>query len=694
MSTASASLRSEGGKLRRVAVVGAGVAGMMATLELLRAGVPVELLSPLPARRAPSSALREGINAALDVNGEGDTPRLHLEDTLRVGESLADQPLVQGMCEAAPGLVQLLDRMGVPFHRTAEGRPAARRLPASSRARTAFAGATSGHATVTALDQQLRRYEGELCVDARGVTIPGEPLLRRLEHVELVGLVQDDGGVCVGVVVHDLRAMTVKAAPYDAVVLATGGFAGLFARSAASALSLGTAAAIAYRQGAVFANAELVEHHPTAIHGHGRATIVSSAALAEGARLWVPRDPKDMRAPRDIQERERDYFLERLHPTFGDLVAPDVAARAIHRLCVHEGAGVRDPKTGESERAVYLELSQRAAVVSADRLRGVVDLTRKLGAGDPLAGPVKVFPAAAATLGGLWVAFEKDDRGRPVSGSPRNHATSMPGLYAVGEVEHQYHGAQRLPGNALLAALYGARLCGQAVASYRTAMARSAYDLPRSIFERAEKQRSDELAAVTSASGSDDAPTPWLVLDGIREALAEGCGVERDAQGLDRSEARLAELDEQRRELAVVDAGGRSNQSAALARALPELIELARLVVACARRRDESRGVHYRSTFDARDDGRLLQATLAQRAADGSPRFLSGFDHSCVGNSVHASAAIDTSVVGPLSRELHRAHGSGRVSIPPAKEREGKRTRAERGPDPKLERSAPEEGES
>ncbi len=275
-------LRSEGGKLRRVAVVGAGVAGMATALELARARVPVDVLSLLPAKRAPSVASRCGVNAALDVNGEGDSPRQHFEDTIRVGESLAHQPLVSAMCEAAPDIVHLLDRMGVPFHRTGEGRPAARRLPGSSHARAAFAGATTGHAAVSALDQQLRRFEGEPCVDARGVEIPGEPLVRRLEHVELVGLVQDDAGVCVGVVTQDLRAMTVKATPYDAVVLATGGFAGLFAGGAASALSLGTAAAAAYRQGAVFANAELIEHHPTATHGHGRATIVSSAARVRG----------------------------------------------------------------------------------------------------------------------------------------------------------------------------------------------------------------------------------------------------------------------------------------------------------------------------------------------------------------------------------------------------------------------------
>lgn len=689
-------LRSEGGKLRRVAVVGAGVAGMATALELARARVPVDVLSLLPAKRAPSVASRGGVNAALDVNGEGDSPRQHFEDTIRVGESLAHQPLVSAMCEAAPDIVHLLDRMGVPFHRTGEGRPAARRLPGSSHARAAFAGATTGHAAVSALDQQLRRFEGEPCVDARGVEIPGEPLVRRLEHVELVGLVQDDAGVCVGVVTQDLRAMTVKATPYDAVVLATGGFAGLFAGGAASALSLGTAAAAAYRQGAVFANAELIEHHPTATHGHGRATIVSSAARSEGGRLWVPRDPKDLRAPRDIPERERDYFLERLYPSFGNLVAHDVAARAIHRLCVREGGGVRDPRSGESERAVYLDLVHRAARLEPGQLRGVVDVTTRLGAGDPLAGPVKVFPAASATLGGLWVDFEKGEAGRPVRGSPRNHATSVPGLYAVGEVEHQYHGAQRLPGNALLASIFGASLCAQAVASYRGAMARSAYDLPRSIFEKSEKQRADEYAAALAGpKGGGEPLSPYALLDELRAALADGCGVERDDDGLARAEAKLAELDERRAAVEVTDSSSRSNQAAALARALPDLIDLGRLVVACAKRRDESRGAHARASHDARDDGRHLAATLARRAPDGTPRFLDAVEYTCVGATVHVSAAIDTSVVGPLAREVPRPHGSGRVSAPPAKDREPKRpARAERGGADKKDRPAPEDEEA
>ncbi|NUP11602.1 MAG: FAD-binding protein [Polyangiaceae bacterium] len=672
-------LRSAGGKVRRVAVVGGGVAGSMTALELVRAGVPVDLFSLLPARRSPSVSAHAGINAALDPEGEGDSPRAHFEDTLRAGEYLANQPLVFGMTEAAPSIVHSFDRMGVPFHRTGEGRAAVRRLSGVSFARAAFAGATTGQQVLYALDQQLRRFEAEPCVDARGMEIPGEPLVRKLEHWDFLSLVRDDAGVCIGLVAQDLRSMAIKAYSYDAVVLATGGFASLFATSAASVLSTGTAAAAVYRQGAAFANAEFVELHATALHTGTRPKIISEAARAEGARLWVPRDPKDVRAPRDIPERERDYFLERLYPQWDNLVAGDVAARAIHRLCVVEGAGVCNAQTRKNENAVYLDLTQVASAPERlERLRGVTDIAARFAGVSLQEAPLKVFPAIGATLGGLWVDYEADTSGRPVPGSPRNHATTIPGLYAVGEVAYPYHGAHRLAGNGLLACAYGATLCGPAVVAYRSALAQSAYDLPRSIFDKAAKLRTDEYNEVLGANqDAKEAENPHVLADELGTALVAGCGVTREDEALDAAASAIEGIAERCGRVKVPDTSARSNQSAPLARRLGDLVALARVVVASARHRTESRGTHHRAKAEERDDRSWLVSTLAIANEKGAPKIVEAVEYACVGTNVHATSAVDTRLAPPRAREIDRPHALGRVAL--TGQREGKESKGEKG---------------
>lgn len=662
----SSALRSESGKIRRVAVIGGGVAGLMTVVELVRARVPVDLFSLLPVRRSPSVSSQGGFNAAIDPFGGGDSPERHFEETIRVGECLAHQPPVRAMTEAAPGLVSLFDRMGVPFHRTGEGRPLTRRLSGSTLSRAAFAGATTGQQILYALDEQVRRYEVEPCIDARGVSIPGESMVRKLEHWELVRFVRDESGVCTGIVAQDLRSMAIKAMPYDAVVLATGGYASLFGGAATSPSSIGSAASIAYQQGAAFANPELVGFHPTAIHGFGRPKSISDAARSEGGRLWIPRDPNDTRAPRDISERERDYFLERLYPEWGNLVAADVAARAIHRLCVHEGVGVPRSSSTADDRAVYLDLTHvTSSEAVADRLRGVTELCARFGKVDLRTSPVKVSPAATHSLGGLWVDFEADASGSIVHGSPRNHATTVPGLYAVGEVEYQYHGAQRLSGNGLLACTFGATLCGPAVAAYRQAMARSAYDLPRSLFDKAEKAQSEAYAAILTANqGDDSAENAYVVFDDLGALMSAHVGIERDAKGLEKAAEALDEIEARCEKVKVTDASTRSNQAGPFVRQLHNAITLARLVVAGAGRRSESRGAHHHASHAQRDDARWLRSTIAFAEQGAEPRFVDEVEYECVGKAVRVGAAVDVRFVAAAAREVAKPFAPARAVGP------------------------------
>ncbi len=697
MSALSPAIRSEGGKVRRVAVVGAGVSGLMTAIELSRAKVPVDVFSLLPARRSASGACDGGINAALDPRGEGDTPELHLEESMRAAEGLAHRAPLEAMTRAAPRLVELLARMGVPFHRTGEGRPDARRLAGASKARAAFAGALTGQQILFALDAHLRSLEAEPCIDERGVVIPGEPLVRRFEGWDFIRVVRDEGGICVGFVAQDLKSMSIQAFACDAVVLATGGAAGLFGR--AGGASIGHALASAFGSGAAFANAELVAAHPTVSTERGRPRVVSGAALAEGGRLWVPRDPKDARAPRDIPERERDYFLERLFPEWGGFVGPDVVARTIHRLAVHDRAGVAAPDSKEPGRAVYLDLTHAFGAIAgigprpdvAARLAGVVDEALTFDKIDLRKEPMRVFPAVHATLGGLWVDHEPSANGGLVVGSPRNHATSVPGLYAVGAAASQYRGAQALPGNELLASVFGGGLCASAVAAYRSAMARSALDLPRSIFEKVEKAETEAYAAILKSNrDGDGAENAYALFDELSKVLSDACSVERDDAALDEAATALRALEGRAERVKVNDTATRSNVEGPFVRRLREGLRLAQLIVASARARDESRGVHFKAKAPARKEG-TPASTLAIADAGGAPKLVHEIEYACAGKTVRATDAIDLGDRPVPPREVAKPFVIGRVAFgSPAKD--SKEPKEGREPKENREPKEPREG--
>jgi len=246
----------------RIAVVGGGLAGLMATIKIAEAGVPVDLFSIVPVKRSHSVCAQGGINGAVNVKGENDSPEIHFFDTVKGGDFLAHQPPAKSMCYAAPGIINLFDRMGVPFNRTAEGLLDFRRFGGTLHHRTAFAGATTGQQLLYALDEQVRRHE------AAG-------LVSKYESWEFVGTIRDAGGRCVGLAALDLRTMKPRAFRADAVMLATGGPGLLFGRSTNSIINSGSAAAAAYLDGAWYANGEFIQIHPTAIPGHDKLRLMS-----------------------------------------------------------------------------------------------------------------------------------------------------------------------------------------------------------------------------------------------------------------------------------------------------------------------------------------------------------------------------------------------------------------------------------
>src|ERR1700755_2294633 len=307
----------------KIIVVGGGLAGLMDTIRVREAGVPVELFSIVPVKRSHSVCAQGGINAAKNQKGEGDTTLKHFDDTIYGGDFLANQPLVKRMGEAAPGIIDLLDRMGVTFNRTPEGLLDYRRFGGTLYHRTAFAGATTGQQLLYALDEQVRRYESEGKVT-------------KYEHWEFLSAVLDGNKTCRGICAMDLRSMEVRTFPAEALIMATGGIGAIFGKSTNSVVCTGSAQSALYQQGCYYANGEFIQVHPTSIPGEDKLRLMSESARGEGGRVWVPKQAGDKREARSIPEVDRWYFLEEWYPKYGNLVPRDVATRAIHKVVYEE----------------------------------------------------------------------------------------------------------------------------------------------------------------------------------------------------------------------------------------------------------------------------------------------------------------------------------------------------------------------
>lgn len=653
---ASKSSLTASGKVRRVAVVGGGLAGLMTVIKLCEKGVPVDLFSLVPVKRSHSVCAQGGINASVNTKGEGDSPRVHFEETVLGGDFLAQQPPCLGMAEAAPSIVYLLDRMGVPFNRTPEGLLDFRRFGGTLYHRTAFAGATTGQQLLYALDEQVRRFETEDVLDAKGVAVPGEKMVRKWEFWDLVQLVLDDAGVCRGLVCQDLKSMEIRAFPADAVCLATGGPGIVFGRSTQSTICTGVANAIAYKQGAIYANGEFIQIHPTAIPGADKLRLISESARGEGGRVWVPRDPFDKRDPKDIPEKDRRYFLEEKYPLYKNLVPRDVASREIFTVCYTEKAGI------EQRNEVYLDLTHLPQDQLRKKLAGILEIYEKFVGVDPYHNPMKVFPAVHYSMGGMWVDFARNARGSLEIGHPRNQHTSIPGVYNVGESDYQYHGANRLGANSLLSCIYGGMVTGPAMATYADNLDRSAFDLAESFFDKAGAAEEKAYETLGKRDGDEN---PYALHKDLGELMLRDCTIERHNDVLDKVIEKIGEFEERYTRCAAVDSSARANQAVPFLRHLEGMLILARVIAQGARNRDECRGAHYKPDFDdknpkathpvGRDDKNWLRTTLAKWGGrDGAlskVEFVRELDYTLAGQKVHCTDAIDVSLMELRKRD-------------------------------------------
>jgi len=563
----------------KIIVVGGGLAGLMATIRVAESGVPVDLFSIVPVKRSHSVCAQGGINAAKNQKGEGDTTAKHFDDTIYGGDFLANQPLVKRMCEAAPGIIDLLDRMGVMFNRTPEGLLDYRRFGGTLYHRTAFAGATTGQQLLYALDEQVRRHESEGKV-------------KKFESSTFLSAVIDEGGVCRGICAMDLRTMEVKTFAADAVIFATGGIGAIFGRSTNSVVCTGSAQSALLQQGVDYANGEFIQVHPTAIPGEDKLRLMSESARGEGGRVWVPRNPTEKRAPKNIPEAERFYFLEEWYPKYGNLVPRDIATRAIHRIVYQEKLGI------DGQPAVYLDVTHIPRETLDRKLEGILEIYEKFCGVDPREEPMKVFPAMHYTMGGIWVNAE-------------DQATSVPGIYAAGECEYQYHGANRLGANSLVSCIFGGGLAGPAAVKYAKNLQAGAESTASSVFDLEKKRQEEKNQAFLTQDGCENPITIWRELGDI---MTEHVTVTRINKNLEKADAQIRALQERYKKINLSDRTRWSNQTLNFARELENMIILARVVTVGALARNESRGAHYKPEFPERDDANWLKTTRAKWA--------------------------------------------------------------------------------
>jgi len=567
----------------KIIVVGGGLAGLAAVIKIAEMGGEVDLFSIVPVKRSHSVCAQGGINAAKNLKGEGDSTWQHFDDTIYGGDFLANQPPVKAMCEAAPAIIDLLDRMGVTFNRTPEGLLDFRRFGGTLYNRTAFAGATTGQQLLYALDEQVRRYESEGKV-------------RKYEHWEFLSAVLDGNRACRGICAMDLRSMEVRAFPADAIIIATGGIGAIFGKSTNSVVCTGSAQSALYQQGCYYANGEFIQVHPTSIPGEDKLRLMSESARGEGGRVWVPKTPGDKRDPKSIPQSERWYFLEEWYPKYGNLVPRDVATRAIFKVVYEHRLGV------DGKPMVYLDLTHIDRKVLDRKLEGILEIYEKFVGDDPRDVPMKIFPGMHYTMGGLWVDYKQ--------------STNVPGVFAAGECEYQYHGANRLGANSLVSCIFGGFIAGPAAMQYARGMKKSDGN---GHFDSERKRQQEINAGLMSADGKEN---PFLLWRELGELMTKDCTVLRYNKNLLQTDAKLVELLERFQHINLSDRTQWANTTVAFVRQLYNMLQLSRVIAQGARLRDESRGSHYKPDFPDRDDKNWMKTTKATFAPDADePKF-------------------------------------------------------------------------
>lgn len=591
----------------KIAIVGGGLAGLAAAMKIAEAGHEVDLISVVPVKRSHSVCAQGGINGAVNTKGEGDSPAKHLDDTVYGGDFLANQRPVKRMCDMAPQIINLFDRMGVPFSRTKEGLMDFRRFGGTLHHRTAFAGASTGQQLLYALDEQVRRWEVE-----KRVT--------KYEGWEMLSLVLDDHQVCRGLIAMNLQSLELKAFAADAVIMASGGPGLIFGKSTNSMTCTGSAVSACYQQGARYANGEFIQVHPTSIPGEDKLRLMSESARGEGGRVWVPRNDGDKRNPSEIPEAERWYFLEEKYPAYGNLVPRDIATREIFQVCI-DGHGVG------GENQVYLDLTHIPAETLTRKLGAILEIYEMFVGDDPRHVPMRIFPGVHYSMGGLWVDFEQ--------------RTNIPGLFAAGECDYSIHGANRLGANSLVSCVYGGFTAAPSAIEYAKNVERGDNG-PNGIYDAELKRQQEINDQIVKNEGGEN---QYKLHEEMGRVMTDNVTVVRYNDKLKATDEKLLELQDRFSRISINDSNLWATQAVPHARQLWNMLQLARVITLGALNRDESRGAHYKPEFPDRDDENWLKTTIAEYSEE-SP--------------VLSYEPVDISLVEPRKRDYSKGKEKGK----------------------------------
>jgi succinate dehydrogenase / fumarate reductase flavoprotein subunit len=561
----------------KVVVVGGGLAGLSATMKLCELGANVDLVSLVPVKRSHSVCAQGGINSCNDQTRQiGDSEWSHLDDTVYGGDFLNNQPPVKEMAYWAPKVIDLMDRLGVTFNRTHEGFLDRRRFGGTLYKRTAFAGATTGQQLLYALDEQVRRWEAAGKVN-------------KFEAWDFLGPMLDDNGTCRGCIAQNLNTMEIRSFPADAVVVASGGPGLIYGRSTMSVMCNGSAASRIAKAGVKYANGEFIQVHPTAIPGADKLRLMSESARGEGGRVWVPRKGQDPRDPKSIPESDRYYFLEERYPEYGNLVPRDIATREIFDICVNEGLSVE-----AGRQCVYLDLTHIPRAELDRKLGGIMEIYEKFQGVDPRDVPMKIFPAVHYSMGGVWVDFEKSADGGLVAGSPRNQQTNVPGLFAIGECDYQYHGANRLGANSLLSCIFSGLFTAPGVLNYLSSSKGLGEDKTTSLCNDEIAKHKERHESLLSQTGGEN---PYMIHRELGDVMTKAATVVRRNEQLEKAYETVCDLAERANKSSLADTGSWTNQNVVFTKSLIDMFPLAKALVKGALQRDECRGAHYKPDF-------------------------------------------------------------------------------------------------
>jgi succinate dehydrogenase / fumarate reductase flavoprotein subunit len=564
-----------------VIVVGTGLAGGSTAATLGELGYNVECFcfqdSP---RRAHSIAAQGGINAAKNYHNDGDSVYRLFYDTVKGGDFRARESNVYRLASISLNIIDQCVAQGVPFAREYSGYLDNRSFGGAQVSRTFYARGQTGQQLLLGAYQALERQIGS-------------GMVKMHPRAEMLDLIVIDGRAR-GIVTRDLLTGKVESHIADAVVLGTGGYGNVFYLSTNAKGCNATAIWRAYKRGALFANPCFTQIHPTCIPVSGeyqsKLTLMSESLRNDG-RIWVPLKKGDKRPAGQIPEAERDYFLERKYPSFGNLVPRDVASRNAKAVC-DEGRGV-----GETDLAVYLDLRDSIArlgqQVIKERYGNLIDMYNRITGEDPYTSPMRIFPASHYTMGGLWVDY--------------NLMSNIPGLYVIGEANFSDHGANRLGASALMQGLAdGYFVLPNTIGDYLASNKFPKVEASHAAVRQAEQEVAAITAKLLGAKGTRSVDSHHRELGKL---LWEYCGMGRTAQGLQHALSQIPEMRERFwNDLKVLGTGEELNQSLEKAGRVADFFELAELMCLDALERNESCGGHFREEYQtpegeaARDD--------------------------------------------------------------------------------------------